>query len=64
MINIAENVIISASEDHTIKIWDWEQSMCLFTFVDHSGPIKSLLKCDKDIFVSGGLDKALYVYNW
>ncbi|XP_045590796.1 U3 small nucleolar RNA-associated protein 15 homolog [Procambarus clarkii] len=45
----SENIILSGSYDHTVKLWDTRTASCVLT-VDHGAPVESLV-----CFPSGGV---------
>jgi WD40 repeat protein len=46
--------ILSASDDTTIKLWDYDTECCIKTFTDHSAPVWALDISDNEkVFISG-----------
>lgn len=69
-----KSLLISSSEDKTIKLWDIlavpgyynNFSYCVKTFFGHSGSIQSIIvyeNPDNDLLVSGSRDKTIRIWN-
>eukprot|EP00770_Monocercomonoides_exilis_P007158 MONOS_7120.1-p1 / transcript=MONOS_7120.1 / gene=MONOS_7120 / organism=Monocercomonoides_exilis_PA203 / gene_product=unspecified product / transcript_product=unspecified product / location=Mono_scaffold00236:78128-83384(+) / protein_length=1407 / sequence_SO=supercontig / SO=protein_coding / is_pseudo=false len=57
------NIMVSASTDKTIQIWDMTNGALLSTLRGHKQGVKSVASCSKSkIFYSGGMDGK--VYRW
>lgn len=57
--------LLSASRDHTVKLWDMETGFCDHTFSDHSDWVRCLAIRNHDggIWASSGNDQTIYVYD-
>jgi platelet-activating factor acetylhydrolase IB subunit alpha len=57
--------LLSASRDHTVKMWDMESGFCDHTFSDHSDWVRCLAirQHDGGIWASSGNDQVIYVYE-
>jgi len=51
-LKVEGNIIVSASRDKEIKIWNWREAICLNTLSGHTEEIRSLEKIDEDLIVS------------
>jgi len=70
IIRLTENIIASGSSDSTIKIWDLDDRVCIYTFkqlhyitslVNYNNKGKNI--SDDLIFISGSWDKTITFYN-
>jgi WD40 repeat protein len=56
--------IVSASDDHTIKVWDLASGQCTSTLEDHKGVVNSVHWSDKTKqLVSGSDDKTIKIWD-
>lgn len=57
--------LLSASRDHTVKLWDMETGFCDHTFTDHSDWVRTLAIRNHDgaIWASSGNDQVICVYE-
>jgi len=57
--------LLSASRDHTVKLWDMETGFCDHTFTDHTDWVRTLAIRNHDggIWASSGNDQVIYVYE-
>lgn len=57
--------LLSASRDHTVKLWDMETGFCDHTFTDHSDWVRALAVRPHDgaVWASAGNDPVIYVYD-
>jgi WD40 repeat protein len=59
-----KNLVVSASDDHTLKLWDLELGVELFTLAGHSGMIGSVaISPTRSIAVSASDDHTLKVWD-
>ena len=58
-----ETLIISASEDCTIKLWDWEYGECVKTLLSHSNAIWGLTISTGDVVATGSWDKTVKIWD-
>ncbi len=58
-----EHLLMSASTDHTIKVWNLETGQCLNTLNDHNDTVRCLKLLPNGKLVSGSDDKTLKVWN-
>lgn len=58
-------LIVSGSNDHSIKIWDAETAECLETLIGHSDQVLSVaFSNDNKLIVSGGSDKNIIIWDF
>ncbi|MEH2207630.1 MAG: DUF4365 domain-containing protein [Nostoc sp.] len=56
--------VVSASEDHTLKVWDLATGQCRATFAGHTGDVYAVaITPDGKTVVSGSEDNTLKVWN-
>lgn len=57
--------LLSASRDHTVKLWDMETGFCDHTFTDHSDWVRTLAIRNNDgaLWASSGNDQVICVYD-
>jgi platelet-activating factor acetylhydrolase IB subunit alpha len=57
--------LLSASRDHTVKLWDLETGFCDHTFSDHSDWVRTLAIRNNDgsVWASSGHDQVICVYD-
>mmetsp|Transcript_7693 Transcript_7693/g.15814 ORF Transcript_7693/g.15814 Transcript_7693/m.15814 type:complete len:442 (+) Transcript_7693:166-1491(+) len=57
--------LLSASRDHTVKLWDMETGFCDHTFTDHTDWVRTLAVRSHDgaIWASAGNDPVINVYD-
>ena len=59
---IAPHLLVSASHDSTVKLWDMRDSKVVNTFKDHQGPVNICrMSPDGSWVSSGGNDKTVMV---
>jgi platelet-activating factor acetylhydrolase IB subunit alpha len=57
--------LLSASRDHTVKLWDAETGFCDHTFFEHNDWVRCLAvrQCDGALWASAGNDQVIHVYG-
>lgn len=57
--------LLSASRDHTVKLWHVESGFCDHTFTNHSDWVRCLAvrQCDGGLWASSGNDATIFVYD-
>ena len=64
MILLKDKKICSGSADLSLRIWDWELGICLFSFNGHEKWIKCLCQLDKeDVIISGTDDMKIKIWK-
>ncbi len=59
-----EDIVVSGSKDHTLKIWEIQTGNCLLTLKGHRGPVASVDISPNGRFVlSGSQDKTLRLWE-
>lgn len=58
-----DNTLVSGSDDHSMKLWNLEQSQCRHTFVGHTRAVRSLQFGRDGTLVSGSYDKTVKVWD-
>ena len=64
LVKYDDKIFVSASNDHKIIIWDYEQKKIIKIFEEHKDCIFSLIKLNDGNLCSGGADKAIIIFNW
>lgn len=59
----SSSLLLSASYDNTVKMWDIRSSIPLFTIAAHSDKVLCVDWCGAEVFVSGGADRKLFVHG-
>ena len=57
------NIIISASDDKTLKIWNLAKGKCLKTLKDHQDSVTSILIIPNNKFISGSKDATIKIWD-
>ena len=57
------NLLLSASHDHTLKVWDIRATIPLFTIAAHTDKVLCVDWYGAEKFVSGGADRQLRVHG-
>ena len=61
-IEVCQDLVVSGSDDHTIKIWDVHHEQCRETLSGHQGPVNTLM-FDEHKIISGSDDKTLKYWD-
>lgn len=57
-------IILSASSDTTVKVWDSARSFCMSTLRTHKDYVKALAYAQKkELVASGGLDRQIFLWD-
>jgi ribosome biogenesis protein len=59
----SSSLLLSASYDNTVKMWDIRSSIPLFTIAAHKDKALCIDWCGAEVFVSGGADRKLFVHG-
>ena len=55
---------VSGGEDRLVKLWDYEEGICKYVGVGHSGPIScAAISPDQSFVVSVGQDAAIFIWT-
>jgi len=55
---------VSGGEDKKIKVWDYDEGICYFTGVGHSGVISKIeISPDQKYIVSVGAEGAIFIWH-
>jgi len=55
---------VSGGEDRLVKLWDYEEGICKYVGVGHSGPIScAAISPDQSFVVSVGQDAAIFIWG-
>lgn len=58
------NIVISGSEDATIKVWDWKKSRCLVILAGHTDVVCSVTTLPDTQLLSCSDDMTIKLYNY
>jgi len=58
-----KNVLCSSSEDKTIKIWFYNQGVCLRTLSGHKNPVCGIVQWNGEFLVSASLDGSIAFWD-
>ncbi|RWS07746.1 F-box/WD repeat-containing protein 7-like isoform X1 [Dinothrombium tinctorium] len=61
--NPNSNLIVSGSDDNTLKVWSSKTGRCLRTLTGHTGGVWSSQLSPNNIVISGSTDRTLKVWN-
>ncbi|KAI1292337.1 F-box/WD repeat-containing protein 7 [Halotydeus destructor] len=61
--NPNSNLIVSGSDDNTLKVWSSTSGKCLRTLTGHTGGVWSSQLSPSNIVISGSTDRTLKVWN-
>lgn len=57
-------LVLSASSDTTVKVWDSARSFCMSTLRTHKDYVKALAYASsKELVASGGLDRQIFLWD-
>lgn len=57
-------IVISASSDTTVKVWNAHKGFCMSTLRTHKDYVKALAYAkDKEQVASAGLDKSIFLWD-
>ena len=58
------SVVVSASADETVKVWDSATGQCIHTLTGHSGRVCAIaVSADGHLAISGGIDTTLRIWD-
>jgi WD40 repeat protein len=57
-------MLISASEDKKIKVWDMQSLICIQTLTEHTSSVKILISINQKSFASGSTDKSIKIWDF
>ncbi|XP_066339703.1 receptor like protein kinase S.2-like isoform X3 [Miscanthus floridulus] len=66
VVHPTDPLVLSSSDDHLIKIWDWEKGWeCIRTLEGHSDTVMQVVfnPVDTDSFASASLDQTIKIWN-
>ncbi|XP_017486039.1 PREDICTED: F-box/WD repeat-containing protein 7-like, partial [Rhagoletis zephyria] len=61
--NPASNIIVSGSDDNTLKVWSSVTGRCLLTLIGHTGGVWSSQLSPDNVVISGSTDRSLRVWD-
>ena len=62
--NIIIFLVLSASSDTTVKVWDSGRSFCMSTLRTHKDYVKALAYAShRELVASGGLDRQIFLWD-
>ena len=58
------HIVLSASSDTTVKVWDAYGGFCMSTLRTHKDYVKALAYAkDRELVASGGFDKQIFLWD-
>jgi len=63
IIKLNENLILSGSEDCTLKMWDWEYGDIVKTLLSHSNAIWGIAINEKELVATVSWDKTVKIWD-
>ncbi len=60
---LSNGLLISASDDNTLKVWDLDKKIKIMTLEDHTGPITCVAELPDQRIISGSRDHTLKIWN-
>ncbi|KAJ2459105.1 hypothetical protein GGF42_001663 [Coemansia sp. RSA 2424] len=61
-VHVFGDMLVSASGDRSLKIWDLERRTCVLTLADHTRGV-ACLDCDGHFIVSGSSDRSIRIWS-
>lgn len=61
--NPKSGLIVSGSDDHTLKVWSSETGRCISTLKGHTGGVWSSQLTEGDIVISGATDRTVRIWK-
>lgn len=63
ILKLTDDLIVTCSDDNTIKIWQLSSSRCINTYIGHTDNIFSIEKINDDLIVSGSFDETIKLWR-
>lgn len=64
LLTSGSSMLASASNDYTVRIWDYENASLLFNLTGHSGYVTVLECLSNQLLASGGSDAYIIIWNY
>lgn len=56
--------LVSAGQDKTIRVWDWESETLLRTFIGHKASVRRVIMVDEAIMASLSIDRFIKIWDF
>ncbi len=63
MIMLKNGYLCTSSADENIKIWDWVNVKCVYSFRAHEKYVKCLCQLNNGLLLTGSEDKKIGIWN-
>ena len=64
VVNISDDIVVSGSDDDTLRVWNIKTGKCLKVLEGHTESVYAVTKMSDDIIVSESWDETIRVWRW